>query len=51
MLSKLKANLAQAHNRTKKYADSKRSERHFEVGTMVRAAAMKPDLRCDWGGG
>lgn len=35
MLEQLKANLQQAHNRMKRYADLKRSERVFEVGDMV----------------
>jgi hypothetical protein len=35
MIGRLKANLAQAQARIKKYADKKRSERQFEVGQTV----------------
>jgi hypothetical protein len=35
MLSKLKENLTQAQQRTKKYADKNRSDRVFNVGEMV----------------
>jgi hypothetical protein len=35
MLKSLKANLQQAHNRMKKYADLNRPERQFNVGDMV----------------
>jgi hypothetical protein len=35
MLKSLKANLQQAQNRIKKYADMKRTERQFNVGDMV----------------